>query len=204
MSGTFPATPGPSKLTVIPSRKNYNDISHGGTRQNRAIAGNHKWRIKAEYTNLSVDEQAPIVAFIEDQDGRAEKFQFELDTAGYPTPRGIATGTPLLKGAATLGATSVLTDGWTINQTGILKAATFFTIAGHKKLYRLTADADSNGIGEATLVFKPELYLAYADNAAITINNVQATVQLSKDSFEIPIRPPQLTSFVIIMDEVTN
>lgn len=203
MSGTFPTTPAPASLTPITVRKNYTDIMHGGARESRQITGGQVWNWKATYQNLTVSEWAVITAFLAKQRGSFGKFQFNIHTAGYPAARGIATGTPLTKGAASIGANSLDTDGWTINQTGIMKAGDFITVAGHKKLYMITDDANSDGIGDATLNVEPELFFAYADNAVITIANVLVTVMV-QDRFEIPINAPQLVDLALSFEEVTN
>lgn len=94
---------------------------------------------------------------------------------------GINTGTPLVNGAAqnTTYALSkntqtqtLLTDGWTASQTGIVKAGDVFTIAGvysvndgskvstgNLQNFTCTVDADSDAVGnnEATLTISPPI-----------------------------------------------
>lgn len=114
---------------------------------------------------------------------------------------GIATGTPLVNGAdqnvtyATAKDTdtqSLITDGWTNDQTGILKAGDVITIAGVNSVNRrtredtgdlaqfvVTADADSGSTtGPATLTISPPIIItgpyqtvtaAPANDAAITV-----------------------------------
>ena len=113
---------------------------------------------------------------------------------------GVATGTPLVNGGAqnsTYLATkdtnsqSLITDGWTATQTGILKAGDVFTIAGVNSVNRRTredtgslaqfvvlADQDSDGSGNAAFSISPAIIVdgafqtvtaAPADNAAIVV-----------------------------------
>lgn len=114
---------------------------------------------------------------------------------------GVATGTPLVNGAsqvstyATVKDTmtqSLITDGWTADTTGILKAGDVFTIAGvfavnpvtkatlpFLRQFVVTADANSGATtGPATLTIYPAIITsgafknasaAPADNAAITV-----------------------------------
>jgi len=114
---------------------------------------------------------------------------------------GVATGTPLVNGASQnttyllskdTWTQSLVTDGWTNSQTGILKAGDVFTIAGVNSVNRrtredtgslaqfvVTADADSGAsTGPATLTISPPIITsgpyktvtaAPADNAAITV-----------------------------------
>lgn len=98
---------------------------------------------------------------------------------------GVATGTPLTNGAAqetTWAATqdtntqSLITDGWTNDQTGILKAGDIFTIAGvwavnpvtkarlgFLRQFVQTVDVDSGSTtGPATLTISPPIILSGA------------------------------------------
>lgn len=88
-------------------------------------------------------------------------------------PRGVATGTPLVKGAGQTG-TSLLIDGCTPNVTGWLLAGDYFTANGEMK--QLTQPVNTNGSGEATLYFEPMLRSSPADNAPLTVRN--CTVQM--------------------------
>ena len=114
---------------------------------------------------------------------------------------GVATGTPLVNGASQnttyllskdTWTQSLVTDGWTNSQTGILKAGDVFTIAGvnavnqrtrastgNLQTFVVTADADSGAsTGPATLTISPPIITsgpyqtvdaAPADDAAITV-----------------------------------
>jgi hypothetical protein len=133
--------------------------------------------------------------------GRYAKFDiFESNSLKSHTV-GIATGTPLVNGAdqnvtyATAKDTdtqTLVTDGWTNDQTGILKAGDVITIAGVNSVNRrtredtgdlqtfvVTADANSGSTtGPATLTIAPPIIIsgpyqtvtaAPANNAAITV-----------------------------------
>lgn len=133
--------------------------------------------------------------------GRYAKFDiFESNSLKSHTV-GVATGTPLVNGAsqnvtyATAKDTdsqTLVTDGWTNDQTGILKAGDVITIAGVNSVNRRTredtgdlqtftvlADADSGATtGPATLTIAPPIITsgpyqtvtaAPANDAAITV-----------------------------------
>jgi hypothetical protein len=97
---------------------------------------------------------------------------------GYATPRGIGTGTPLIAGAGQTGE-DIATDGWTISQTGILKAGD--PVEFEARLYRQLVDVNSNAGGQATLTLWPAVKVAPADNAAITVTNPKGTFRLTED-----------------------
>lgn len=88
------------------------------------------------------------------------------------TPRGVATGIPLVNGASQTGS-SLITDGWTPSVSGILKAGDYIQLgtAGAAKLYKVLENANSDSGGNATLKIWPNLRTSPADNAAIITAN---------------------------------
>ena len=93
--------------------------------------------------------------------------------AGDPkrkTPRGAATGTPLVKGASQTG-TSLLTDGWSFSTARILRKGDHVAFQGgsRRELHLVTADVASDGSGNATIPLEPPIRSAPADNAAIIV-----------------------------------
>ena len=84
------------------------------------------------------------------------------------TPRGTATGTPLVKGAGQAGNTLV-TDGWTNGVTGILKKGDWLQLGSGSTshLHKVLADANSDGSGNASFTIEPALREAPTDNSAI-------------------------------------
>lgn len=96
------------------------------------------------------------------------------------TARGIATGTPLVNGASQTG-NELLTDGWTANQTGILKAGDYIQLgsAASSRLHKVLEDVNSNASGQATLTLFPALRSSPSDNAAITVSNPRGVFRLT-------------------------
>lgn len=83
---------------------------------------------------------------------------------------GFATGTPLVNGALQTGNT-LITDGWTPSTTDILKAGDYFQLGADDsaRLFRVLDDVDSDGSGNATITFWPNMRSSPANNAAITV-----------------------------------
>jgi hypothetical protein len=108
---------------------------------------------------------------------------FLLGDPNGGTARGIATGTPLVNGASQTG-NSLITDGWTPSQTGILKAGDYIQLgsAATAQLYKVLDDVNSDGSGNATLTLWPDLRSAPADDAAITVSNPKGVFRLSSGS----------------------
>ena len=69
---------------------------------------------------------------------------------------GSGPGAPKVNGPGQSG-TSLMTYGWTASQTGVMKAGDCFTVPGCDVLFRVTADASSDGSGLATLAIEPPI-----------------------------------------------
>ena len=105
------------------------------------------------------------------------------------TPRGIydsGQDTPLVDAASQTG-TSLTTDGWRNNGTGLLLPGDYFevTAATVKELHMITASVDSDGAGLATLTFRPPLRSSPANNAAIILTNPVVEMRLIDDDQSI-------------------
>lgn len=139
-------------------------------RQTLELAG-QRWRGTWTLPQLTKEQAAPWIAFFMQLKGQVNTFT--ASDPDWQTNLGAWSGTPLVKGASQTG-NSLLIDGCNTSVTGWAKAGDYFNVAS--KLYRVTADANSNGSGEVTLSFQPPIYIAPADNAAITKN--PATIQM--------------------------
>jgi hypothetical protein len=111
--------------------------------------------------------------------------QFGTFLIGDPmgcTPRGMATGTPLIKGAGQTGGT-ILIDGATANVTNWLRAGDYIQIGSNltARLHKVLQNANSNSSGEVTLEIWPHLRTSPADNATVTVNNAQGMFRLSSN-----------------------
>lgn len=153
--------------------------------------------------------------------GIAAGGEWHLSQNLYSYTSGQRGGTPLLNGAPANGASTLVTDGWTAAAANRVKAGDVFSIAGVYKVnpitkastgvlqqFVCTADAASDGSGNATLSISPAIYSsgslqnvdsAPADNAAIsfvlggasmgtsavTVNNLL----MHKDAFALGFAP---------------
>jgi len=122
------------------------------------------WRAEVELPAMTRDTAEPWAAFLVALKGR--RGTFRMGDPAARTPRGAATGTPLVLGAGQAGALLV-TDGWTAGVTGILKAGDYLQL--EDRLYKVLQNASSNGSGQATFDIWPNLRSSPADNAALTV-----------------------------------
>jgi len=150
-----------------------------GNTQTVEMAG-ARWFGKATWEVLNNDQWRELEGWIARLAGAAGRFYFGPLHAA--TPRGIGTGTPLVAGASQTGRTLV-TDGWTASQTGILKRGDYisFDSGTGRELKIVTADANSDGLGQATLSIMPPIRYSPSDNATITVNSPTGIMRLKDD-----------------------
>jgi hypothetical protein len=98
------------------------------------------------------------------------------------TARGVATGTPLIKGGSQTGGT-INIDGATSGVTGWLKAGDYVQIGsgGTARLHKVLQDANSDGSGNVTLELWPQVRTAPADNASVTVSSAKGLFRLASN-----------------------
>ena len=98
------------------------------------------------------------------------------------TPRGVATGTPLVNGSNQTGENLII-DGCTENVTGWLKAGDYIQLgaAGTATLHKVLADVNTNANGQATLSLWPHIRSAPDDNATVVVNNTVGRWRLASN-----------------------
>jgi len=179
MSGTLPTSPETVTIKF--------DSWHGMTeskslsgRSFRRLIGGHYWAFTFKYSGaLSRADAMKLLSFFQGQKNGFDTFTTTVP--GMTVPLWVATGTPLVNGASQVGS-SIITDGWTVSITGILKAGDILKFANHTKVYMVTADANSNGSGQATISISPALVQSPADNSAITISSVPFNVRCTSET----------------------
>lgn len=165
-----------------------------GSVQTIEMAGS-RWFATLTFNNLTAADRRTLTAFLTQLRGSSGRFY--LYDHSHSTPSGVGTGSPLVNGASQTG-NSLVTDGWTPSQTGILKAGDYFEVNDELKM--VTADANSDGGGNATISFEPPLRASPANNAAITVTNPTAIMMLANDSIEWQ-NVPLFSSFSIQCEE---
>lgn len=138
------------------------------------------WKARVSLPYVFRDEGAEWIGFLASLDGQYGSFYLGDSTA--TTPLGTALGTPLVKGASQTGF-SIITDGWTINQTGCLKSGDYIQIGSY--LYIITKDADSDAGGNSTLDIWPRLRTSPADNEGIITTNTKGIFRLTDSEISL-------------------
>ena len=134
------------------------------TTQTRLFPGT-RWQASIGFSGLEADEWRDLEAFVVEMGGMSGRVYYGPRHAA--TPRGTAGGTPLVNGASQTGS-SLVTDGWTASET-VLRRGDYiaYDVTGGRSLHILTADAASDGAGNATLAIKPAIRISPADNEPV-------------------------------------
>lgn len=196
---SVPSTPGFSGITLTPK------ASVGESRSPFTFEGQYYvnqgqiWQGSLNLPTMQRPEAEAWIAFLLSLNGKEGTFLMGI--AGCDTARGIATGTPLVNGASQSGR-SLITDGWTINITGILKAGDYIQLGTglNTHLHKNLTDVNSNGSGQATLDIWPRLRISPADNDPIVVSSPKGLWRLATNDMPFNLSPPVLfnLSFPVI------
>jgi len=96
---------------------------------------------------------------------------------------GSGPGSPKVNGNGQSG-TSLMTYGWTASETGVMEAGDCFTVPGCDVLFRVTADANSDGSGLSTLSIMPPIVAGSSptNSGALTIASANLTAVIQEYS----------------------
>lgn len=148
------------------------------------------FQFEAKLPPMRRADAEPWLAFFLKLNGMRGTFRFGDPDA--KTPRGVATGTPLVKGNGQSG-NSLITDGWTPTITGILKAGDYLQL--EDRIYKVLDDANSNGTGEATLTIWPNLRSVPSDDSPLIKTNAKGLFRLSSN--EMPWEADEISVYGI-------
>lgn len=135
------------------------------------------WALSMSLPPMERADAEAWVAFLLKLNGRQGTFLF--GATHWATPRGVATGTPLVNGGSQTG-NELVTDGWTTGITGILKTGDMIQLGSgaSARLHKVLEDVDSDGGGNATLLIWPSLRTSPADDAAIVVSSAKGLFRL--------------------------
>jgi len=152
-------------------------------------------RLACEVTVHRTTERAiaeTFIAFFLSLNGMEGTFRFG-DPAGA-SPRGSASGAPVVDGAGQSGRT-LAARGWTASAAGVLLAGDWIEVESW--LYKVLTDTHADGLGKATLDIWPRLRTQPADGATITTSAARGTFRLATNT------PPWRASRRVFWDGFT-
>lgn len=152
---------------------------------------------------LAAEKAGEIRAFGVRMKGRLNYVLFGDPSA--KTPRGVATGAPVVKGAGQVGNT-LITDGWTANTVGVLKTGDYIQLGSglDSRLHMLMEDVDSDGTGSAELILEPALRGSPVDNSPIITENARGVFRMTSDDFSWSVGLKKIHRFNFNFVEVVN
>ncbi len=160
-----------------------------------------RWEILITSVLMNRADASEWIAFLNELQGKRGTFYF--GDPFNPTPRGIATGTPLIDGASETGQ-DINTKGWTASQSGIVLKADWlqFGTGSTRKLVQSLTDANSDSGGLATLTVYPEIKIAFADSTSIVTASPTGLFRLLSNDRLWAVRPDGLYQFAFAAREV--
>lgn len=109
---------------------------------------------------------------------------FYLGDPNAVTPRGSArdTDTILVNGATSSGNTLAI-DSAPASRTGYLKAGDYMQVGTgtSRQLFKVLADVNTNGSGQATVDIWPDVRTTIANNAAVTVEDTKGIFRLASN-----------------------
>ena len=141
------------------------------------------WEAEVTLPPMKRSDAEQVIAFLLKMNGQYGTFL--LGDFSSAAPRGVGTGTPLVNGASQTGD-ELVTDGWTADTTGILKAGDWIQLGSGSttRLHKVLDDVDSDGSGNATINIFPSLRESPADDDAVVVTNTKGRWRLSSNETE--------------------
>lgn len=209
MPDTFPSGIIPSTLE-FGLRSNTQTFSSPLTAstQTLRLAG-ASWYGKASFDDLSEDNWRKLAAFLVNLEGKHGRFYF-MDF-GAAEPQGAmkdSSNTILVNGASQTGGTLNI-DGLPANVNNAFLAGDYiaFDTSSGRELKIITANASSNGSGQASISIKPNIRVSPANNATVSYRLVASNgitnadtcciFRLESDTNSWNIRPPTIANISI-------
>lgn len=174
---SFPRTLLPNVITKMTVPSGLRSRSHSGAWQARsATQVGRSWQETWSILNPRDPTHASLIAWCEW--AFAENHFVDLKHLLTPgsglDPNGTGSAGVTVSGASQTGE-SLVTTGWPVSTSGVVKAGDVIKIAGFNIVHRIVSDANSDAGGNATLTINPKLYAGSspANGAAITTTNVE-------------------------------
>lgn len=128
-----------------------------------------KWKIAYTFNNLTTADRAELMALLASLRGQANRIRVPV----WDNPaQGLYGGTPVVDGGSQTGNTLDVT-GLTTGVTGWIRAGDYFSVVvnGEVELKMATLDADSDGSGDSTITFTPNLRDSPTNGAAVYVED---------------------------------
>ena len=191
---TFPAIK-PNSMTWELIANSQQFVALSGAIQTAQRPG-QRWTVQLEYAALVAADRAVLQAFVVQVLGQADNFT--LTPHDY-SPRGafeIKAGfsRAQINGASQTG-NSLSIDKCKNDTANWIRAGDFFQIGTELKM--ATADASSDGSGEITIEFVPELRTSPANNSDVIVSDPAGVFRFVQPRMGWSSRPPFISSMTL-------
>jgi hypothetical protein len=175
----FPRTVPPSGVSYPKNVGSLISVGQSGAVQTRSVAGQGiTWTETWSALLASSEDVQELLVTIQDlyNTGSTCTLTHYLLPGSGKDANGSGLGSPKVNGGGQSG-TSLMTYGWTASETGVMKAGDCFTVPGCDVLFRVTADAASDGSGLATITIVPPILAGRSptNSGALTIASANIT-----------------------------
>ncbi len=193
---TLPTTPVPETTSIGSLVQNVANVTQS-LRRVVSSRGGQRWQFTLIYPPLERDEIIELWTFLNVQSGKLGAFYFIFPN--HPA-RGTMWGVPVIAGADQAGS-SVVTTGWPVSSSGVLRTGDFIRFEGRYKTYQVTEDVDSDAAGNADIPIFPPLHETPVDGSAV-IADARFRCSLASDLSELSISQALTYGLEISMIEV--
>lgn len=195
----MPKTPAPVRYSITSLVQTSVNVSHNLTRS-ITDRGGQRWQIKFDYAPNDRDTFCNLWAFLCKQKGRVGTFTMCLHNQ---EPRIKKEAGNMLVSATVATGSTMTVENFTVSSSDVIKAGDFFRIGNRSKVYMVTADADSNNNGEATIEFFPPLE-AQATVGDIVYFEPVFKVSMQNDTVDVSIPSNQTYNMSVEFIEVSE
>jgi hypothetical protein len=161
-----------------------------------------RWEGEVSFVPVRQEDAGLIKSFLANLRGSYGTFLYGDPDYLAQGPLGDASGSPLVDGASQTGQTLDVKSA-PINTTGWLKAGDYFQLGtgASARLYMLTADADTDGSGNVTLEFWPNLRTSPSDSQAIIVTGAKGAFRASGNAAAWDISESNIYGFRFPFEE---
>lgn len=177
---SFPTTKNPQSISISSNRPNTTFYTLSGKRSINQFASQY-YTLTVNMPLMQQSVYQEYKAFLTSQKGSFNSFTFQYPVSNLGVDKsntGVATSA-----THSIGSTSISADGFTTSTNDVLKGGDFIKFSGHNKVYMVTGDINSDGIGNATITIEPPLQAATANDESIDLDKPLFTVALASDDF---------------------
>lgn len=194
---SLPNVKAPASIVIYADTVSAVSISPFTLKQQIHVYDGQQWKAEVQLPKMALSDAQAWQAFLTALKG--VEGTFLMGDTSKSAPLGDAGGSPQIRTNQVAGIETLLTKGWTVSTTNILKAGDLIQIGN--RLHKVLLDTDSDASGYATLEIFPRLREDVSDSDTIITNNPKGLFRLSSNSQRVSVADSakiQLLSFKAI------